>query len=149
MDTSPKSQVDVNEGGAERGTRRMRSLEEKLAILREAAEPGASIAAVARKHGMNANLLFGWRRMRRQGLLETQRHAKAVPLLPVKITTPTLTPSDPSSAQVVSRRRRTVLDAAAADSCVELVLPDGIRVRLFGQAQRAVLDRVLARLGSR
>ena len=59
MDTSPKS--DIEEHGTERTARRARSLDEKLAILREAAQPGASIAAVARKHGMNANLLFGWR----------------------------------------------------------------------------------------
>lgn len=69
MDTSPKS--DPNGGDAERATRRIRPLEEKLAILREASEPGASVAAVARKHGMNANLLFGWLRLHRRGLLES------------------------------------------------------------------------------
>ncbi len=61
MDTSPES--EVAEGGAERASRRIRTLEEKLAILREAAKPGASLAAVARKHGVNANLVFGWRRL--------------------------------------------------------------------------------------
>ena len=61
MDTSPKSEID--DGAAERGTRRIRTLEEKLEIVREASKPGASVAAVARKHGMNANLLFGWRRL--------------------------------------------------------------------------------------
>jgi transposase len=40
----------------------MRTLEEKLAIVREAAEPGASVAAVARKHGVNANQLRKWMR---------------------------------------------------------------------------------------
>lgn len=146
MDTSPKRDID-EEGGAERATRRIRTLDEKLAILKEAGEPGASIAAVARKHGMNANLLFGWRRMQRRGLLEGQRHAPAVPLLPVKITTPTLTPSDPASGRVLrSRGSRTAPPDAAMDSCVELHLPDGLRVRLYGQAQRTVLDRILEHL---
>ena len=90
MDTSPKS-ASLSEG-AERQTRRIRTLEEKLSILKEASGPGASVAAVARKYGLNANLLFCWRRMHERGLLEGQRHARAVPLLPVKITTPTITP---------------------------------------------------------
>ena len=66
MDISPKGEIE--EAGAERASRRIRTLEEKLAILREVAKPGASVAAVARKHGMNANLLFGWRRLHRQGV---------------------------------------------------------------------------------
>ena len=148
MDTSPKS--DIEDRGSERATRRVRTLDEKLAILREAAQPGASIAAVARKHGMNANLLFGWRRLHRSGLLEGRRHGKSVPLLPVKITTPTLTPSDPKSGRLVRRRRgRAPLPDSTAESCVELVLSEGVRVRLYGQAQRAVLDRILEQLASR
>jgi transposase len=90
MDASQKS--DLDESG-ERASRRFRTLEEKPAILKEADEPGASVAAVARKHSMNANLLFGWRRSRQAGLLEKQRYSKSAPLLPVKITTPTLTPT--------------------------------------------------------
>lgn len=146
MDTSPKRGID-EEGSAERATRRIRTLEEKLAILKEAAEPGVSIAAVARKHGMNANLLFGWRRLHRRGVLESRRHAKTVPLLPVKITTPTLTPSDPTSGRVVrSRGSRRAPPDTAMGSCVELLLPDGMRVRLHGQAQRTVLERILEHL---
>lgn len=148
MDTSPKSVIE--ERAAERAIRRMRTLDEKLAILKEAGEPGASVALVARKHGLNANLLFGWRRLHMRGLLEEQRHAKPVPLLPVKVTTPTLTPSDLTGGRMVRRRRsRTAPADATADSCVELILPDGMRMRLYGQAHRAVLDRILERLVSR
>src|SRR5215471_7488014 len=39
--------------------RRFRSLEEKQRIIAEATAPAASVAAVARKHGVNANLLYG------------------------------------------------------------------------------------------
>lgn len=31
-------------------------------VVAETFEPGASVAAVARAHGINANMLFGWRR---------------------------------------------------------------------------------------
>lgn len=37
----------------------MRTLQEKVATVQEALQPGSSVAAVARKHGVNANLLFG------------------------------------------------------------------------------------------
>ena len=84
MDTSVKS--------AEAGKRQFRSLEEKLRIVEETSRPGASVAAVALRNGVNANLVFGWRRLHRRGLLERQREV-APRLLPVKVTMPTLTPS--------------------------------------------------------
>ena len=40
------------------GARRARSLEERQRIVAEALAPGASVAAVARRHGLNANLDF-------------------------------------------------------------------------------------------
>ena len=148
MDASTKS--DVDERGVAVRTRRIRTFEEKLAILREAAVPGASVAAVARKYGMNANLLFGWRRLHQRGLLESQRHSPAMPLLPVKITTPTMTPTA-SSGDLEARRRSggSGSPKPTSESYVELVLPDGMRLRLYGEAQRVVLDRVLARFARR
>lgn len=35
--------------------RRRRSVQEKLAIVQKTLEPGASVSAVARRHGVNAN----------------------------------------------------------------------------------------------
>lgn len=43
-------------------TRRRWSEEEKRAIVAETWLPGASLAAVARHHDLNASQLFGWRR---------------------------------------------------------------------------------------
>lgn len=142
MDTSAKS--DVSEAGGERAKRRMRTLEEKIAIVEEATQPGASIAFVARKHGVNANLVFGWLRLHRRGLLANQRQAKSAPLLPVKITAPTLTPTEPSGTQAAkSRTRRSVVESVSSEPVLEIVLPDGTRMCLRGEAQRAVLDRML------
>ena len=45
--------------------RRSWSDDEKQSIVAEALCPGASVADVARRHGMNANLLFNWRRTAR------------------------------------------------------------------------------------
>jgi transposase len=128
----------------------MRTLEEKLAIIEEATQPNASVAAVARKHGINANQVFGWLRLHRSGLLESQRHGKPAPLLPVKITTPTLTPTQRSTPPTQSKRgRRAGGGADTADTMLELILPEGLRVRLYGEAERAVLERILSQLSPR
>jgi len=129
----------------------MRTLEEKLAIIEEASRPNASVAQVARKHGINANQVFGWLRLHSRGLLESQRHGKPVPLLPVKITTPTLTPTERSAPPTQSKRSRrtSAVGSPATDAMLELVLPDGLRVRLYGEAQRVVLERILSQLSPR
>ena len=44
------------------GKRQHYSLELKKQILSEASAPGVSVASVARRHGLNANLIFNWRR---------------------------------------------------------------------------------------
>ena len=45
--------------------RRLWSDNEKRRIVAETLCPGASVADIARRHGMNANLLFNWRRTAR------------------------------------------------------------------------------------
>lgn len=146
MDTSAKAESGAT--SVERTPRRMRTLEEKLAIIQQASQPGASIALVARNHNVNANLVFGWMRLHRRGLLESRRHGKAVPLLPVKIGTPTLTPTERASAPESKRPRRAASDEGV-QAMLELVLPDGLRVRLYGDTQRRVLERLLSQLASR
>jgi transposase len=68
------------EGGAKR---RRRSKQERRAIVEETLKPGASVARIARAHGINANQLFTWRRLYRDGRLEVPADSKA--LVPVKI----------------------------------------------------------------
>jgi len=141
MDTSTKSDSSERVPTA----RRIRTLAEKLSILRELGEPGASVALVARRHGLNANLLFAWRRLHQKGLLEQQRHAP--PLLPVRITAPTITPTQRATAASKSAQQRPARQTAA--DAIELVLPGEIRLRLSGDAQRQVLERILAWLPRR
>lgn len=144
MDTSGKSDAAAGEPA----TRRLRTLEEKLSILAEASRPGASVAAVARKHGLNANLVFAWRRLHRLGLLEAQRHAP--PLLPVTITTPTVTPTRRGRAVTATGRAgRARPQEPAAESSIEIVVSGDTRIRLHGDAQRVVLARILDWLPSR
>jgi transposase len=46
--------------------RRRWSIEQKRAMVAEALEPGASVSSVARRHGINPNMLFAWRKRFRQ-----------------------------------------------------------------------------------
>ena len=53
-------------------------------------KPGASVSRVARDHDVNTNQVFKWRRLHERGLLGAGR--KAVPMLPVRIEDPALSP---------------------------------------------------------
>jgi transposase-like protein len=53
--------------GAER--RRRWSAAEKVSMVRETYEPGMTVSLVARRHGINPNQLFHWRKLERIGAL--------------------------------------------------------------------------------
>jgi transposase len=65
--------VDTSEqvaiGTASHAKRRRRSVEEKRRIVEETLEAGASVARVARRHAVNANQVFYWRKKYREGRL--------------------------------------------------------------------------------
>ena len=68
--------------------RRSHSKEFKRELVARSLEPGVSVAAIAMDNGINANLLFGWRRKHLNGLTSTDAGAPAQPaarLLPVSI----------------------------------------------------------------
>lgn len=47
--------------------RRRWSVEQKLAMVRESNEPGQTVSMVARRHGVNPNQLFHWRKLYQDG----------------------------------------------------------------------------------
>ena len=69
--------------------RRYRSAEERRHIVEETLVPGTSVAIVARAHGVNANQVFGWRKLYQAGLLGSTAVSEAgtscVRLLPVTV----------------------------------------------------------------
>ena len=67
-----------------RRVRRWRSISEKRQIVELTMQAGASVAEVAREHGLNTNQVFKWRRAFERGEL-TGDHAA---LLPVIVSTP-------------------------------------------------------------
>ena len=79
-------------------TRRYHDRSFKAELVRQSLEPGASVAAIALQNGINANLLFKWRRMH----LRANHSATAAPsavLLPVCVTQ-TAEPAATSDATV-------------------------------------------------
>jgi transposase len=67
------SSVDRVEIFSQIQRRRRWSVDQKLAILAEAGQPGMSISYVARRHGISPSLLFGWRRRMTEGGKEAIR----------------------------------------------------------------------------
>lgn len=74
------------EGGVvqQTGKRQRRSVEEKRRIVEATLVPGASIARVAREHGVNANQVFQWRYEYRKQTSGARTDGK-VELLPVTL----------------------------------------------------------------
>jgi len=134
MDTYTVEQAIVPEAtSGDKRSRRLRSVEEKTRIVKEALVPNASVAEVARRHGVNANLLFNWRRLYQQGLLESHtRPPKATKLLPVKVAAPAATPAPASSS-----------------GTIEIEWPDKVRVRVAGDVSTSQLSAVLQALAQR
>lgn len=61
-----------------RERRRRWSSEEKLAMVRESFEPGQTVSLVARRHGINPNQLFHWRKLHQDGGLSAVSAGEAV-----------------------------------------------------------------------
>jgi transposase len=109
--------------------RRFRSVEDKLQIIAEARATG-SVAAVARKHGVNANLVFAWMRLDEQGLLQARSRRSEPRLLAVSVA------PDPPPAPEPS-------PPPAEHGHVEIALSDGISVRIFGAVPSERIEQVL------
>ena len=77
----------AEEAGRVRPVRRWRTVSEKRRIAEQTLEPGASVALVARAHGVNANQVFKWRRALKRGEL-SESAAASTALLAVTLSAP-------------------------------------------------------------
>jgi transposase len=68
--------------GTAKAKKRRRTIKERRDIVEETLVPGASVARVARQHDVNANQVFYWRKLFREGRLGISLNP---PLLPVKV----------------------------------------------------------------
>ena len=107
--------------------RRRWGLTEKLRIVAESQEPGATVRAVAARHDVYPSLLRTWRRQVREGRLAASPAARFVP---VRM-------ADPASVPVP------VVSEQAAAEAIEIVLPDGLRLRVGNDVGLVALRRVM------
>ena len=125
------SDTDGVEAAAPSQKRLRRTREEKRRIVEATFVPGASIARVAREHGVNANQVFQWRHEYRKGALGVRQQAQSR-LLPVTVT------SEPMSG--------TALAAAPAGS-IHIELPGraviSVEAGVDPELVRAVLGSLL------
>ena len=125
--------------GRRSGARRLRTVAEKRQIVEETLQPGASVATVARAHEVNANLVFGWRKLYQSGLLEPSVVAPAVPLLPVQVTSPT----------VAARQRSPRRTSSAIPASIKVARGDFLEVELAGRAVMRLHGKVAERIVQR
>jgi transposase len=111
--------------------RRRHSAELKALVLEQCAAPGASVAKVAMSHGVNANIVHGWRKLarEREGAAMSQRRPATLPaktaasvpqFLPVSMAQ-TTSPPAPVDIQIELRRGAAAMKitwpVAAAAEC--------------------------------
>jgi transposase len=114
----------------------VRGRESKRRIVEETLVPGASVARVARAHGVNANQVFGWRRLYRQGRLE-RKETNLPSLLPVRVT----------GAAIETVHSTATMTRRTPSGMIHLELPKGqlrIAGRVDAEALRVVLEKLLA-----
>jgi len=126
MDTNFQPIISTNA----RGHYRQHPLEFKRALVALSLEPGASVARIAREHGVNANQVFSWRRLYEQDRLGVPALMRDDGLLPV-----VLAPSAPAVSN----------DTPNANGIIVLELGE-VRVRIEGQPNAATLAQVLDRV---
>ena len=88
--------------GADGGDRRPRtsSADRKQRIIAESVAPGASVAEVARRYGLNSNMLFTWRRLERA----VNDVGKTVSIVPVRVAEATPSATGSLSGRTSTRR---------------------------------------------
>ena len=88
--------------------RQLRTIAEKRQIVEETMVEGASVARIARAHGVNANQVFYWRMLYRKGRLG------AATLLPVRVTSESLVVCDTQGRKASWRHLAVVITYAAS-----------------------------------
>ena len=126
--------------------RRRWSDETKRRIVAETLEPGASVSVVARRHDVNANQVFTWRRQYRDGLLTGGGEATA--MIPVRIA-PGRTGSRSNRPAPPPVAAAPPVPAPVRPGVVEIELRGGIRVRIKGAVDGVALREVLSLLSGR
>jgi len=113
--------------------RRFWSSDEKRRMVAESLAPGASVSKVAQRYGVNANLLFTWRR--REARSAAGGGLEPLELLPVTVAD--------------ERMPATRIAPLAAAGRMEIALVGGERIVVGADVDAAALARVVGALSRR
>jgi len=115
--------------GDARRRRRVWSVDDKRRIVAETLAPGASVSVVARRHDLNANMLFTWRRaIEAVALPVADDKVTFVPATITAAPATTISPPSPSPVTVGG---------------MEIVLASGDRIIVGIDVDAAALSRVV------
>jgi transposase len=158
----------LNSAGGRR-CRRSWSDEDKQRIVDEAVVPGASVADIARRHGVNANLVFNWRKAARAASSAAAAKASALgargqedarpgaaeacEFIPIGVlgraedgASALAVGSSPAVVSETSSRRTSLPRPGMEErpGVIEIDLADGVRLRVDAFVNERALRRVLA-----
>ena len=117
---------------------------QKRDIVMASLEPGGSPIAVARRHGIGTGLLYTWRRQMVEGQLKALRPV-APSFVPIALADDKAAVAEAPMPQVASSAAL----PAGTPASIEIVLADGVTVRVGAVVDEVALRRVLAALGHR
>jgi transposase len=134
MDTSRQiPDVITGKGESLRAPQRQRrSIAEKRRIVEETLVEGASVARVARAQGINANQVFGWRRLYVAGRLGERKPAMKLlpvrvseslsPPLPVERSSADFSKAQPGTIHIELRQAQVRIEGSADPALVRVLL---------------------------
>lgn len=116
--------------------RRRWSMSDKLRLVAATRQPGATVAGVAREHGVSESLLYYWRsRLAPTVSAGSIGGPTALGFAPVCVVD-----DRPAAVTLAS-------DAAVPAATIEIQLPNGCRLRVHERIAAAALRKVVALLG--
>lgn len=119
----------------------------KLELVTEAMAPGASVSAISRQRNVNANLIFTWRKLYRQGMLGSpgalDGHPSFIPVGIVDGTGQAVPMTIPAAADAARATPRSVSRPVPVSRAIELELRNGIKLRFDAGIASDTLRRVV------
>jgi transposase len=127
------------------GPRRRYTLEFKVQVVNETLTPGASVPVVARRYGMNTNVIFRWRKEFREGQLGNGLPAAGfVPIHVAEEVAPVrMLPAPQKPAGENVKAAATALNGKT-QGMIEIETAGGVKLRIEGRVDDRALCRVLA-----
>jgi transposase len=131
--TEPVRRLEVFTGA---GRRRKWHHEDKVRIVAEIAASGASVCAVARRHGLSPQQLFGWRRQLREAAASEAEELQFVPAVVDAV----------AGAPVLRRRRQASRCQSEPDVGTIEIEVEGVAIRVGGGADVQMIAAIVQAL---